>query len=61
MVSVLASGAAWGQELRGSVRGVVSDSTGGVVLRAKVTLRSTGTGVQTERDTNTNGQFFSTS
>ncbi|MEZ5353866.1 MAG: carboxypeptidase regulatory-like domain-containing protein [Bryobacteraceae bacterium] len=50
--------AAHSQELRGSVRGSVTDSTGGVVLGAKVTLRNTGTSVETQRETNANGQYL---
>lgn len=59
LVLCLAAGAgtAWAQELRGSVRGTVSDSTGGVVSAAKVQLRNTGTGVETQQNTNTSGQY----
>jgi len=46
------------QELRGSVRGVVSDSTGGVVAGAKLLLRNVNTNIQVERETNTSGAYL---
>ena len=46
------------QELRGSVRGVVTDSTGGVVAGAKLLLRNINTNIQAERETNTNGAYL---
>jgi len=47
----------YGQELRGSVRGTVSDSSGGVVSGAKVQLRNNGTGVEAQQNTNAAGQY----
>lgn len=46
------------QEARGAVQGVVSDSSGSIVAGAKVTLRNVNTGVQTVRDTDTNGRYL---
>src|SRR5687767_4961236 len=45
------------QELRGSVRGTVSDSSGGVIAGANVQLRNNGTGVETQQNTNAAGQY----
>lgn len=45
------------QELRGSVRGTVTDSSGGVVPGARVILRNTGTAVETQQATNAAGQY----
>lgn len=46
------------QELRGSVRGTVSDSSGSVVLGANVTLRNVNTGVQTSKTTSDAGNYL---
>ena len=46
------------QELRGSVRGTVTDSTGAVVLGANVTLRNINTGVQTIKQTGDSGLYL---
>ncbi|MBI3683288.1 MAG: carboxypeptidase regulatory-like domain-containing protein [Acidobacteria bacterium] len=46
------------QELRGSVRGVVTDSSGGMVAGAKMSLQNVNTGVQVDRETNTGGQYL---
>lgn len=40
------------------MRGLVSDSTGSLVVGAKVTLKNINTGVQTQRDTNAAGQYL---
>ncbi len=56
LAAILAAGAS-GQELRGSIRGVVSDSTGAVIPAAKVTLLNDRTGVETTRETNAVGQY----
>jgi hypothetical protein len=45
------------QELRGSVRGTVTDSSGGVIPGARITLRNIGTAVETQQVTNTAGQY----
>ena len=45
------------QELRGSVRGTVFDSSGGVVAGAKLTLRNVNTNVAVERDSSASGAY----
>ena len=45
------------QELRGSVRGTVSDSSGSVVAGARIALRNAGTGVEVQQATNSAGQY----
>jgi len=50
--------AAAAQELRGSVRGVVTDSSGSVVAGAQVSLKNINTNVQVQRETNTIGQYL---
>src|SRR5262245_38756785 len=46
------------QELRGSVRGSVTDSSGSVVVGAHVTLRSVNTGVQVLKQSSENGTYL---
>jgi hypothetical protein len=46
------------QELRGTVRGTVTDASGGSVAAAKITLRNVNTNVSVERDTNANGSYL---
>ena len=46
------------QELRGSIRGNVSDSSGSVVVNAHVTLRNISTGVQASTVTNASGDYL---
>lgn len=46
------------QDLRGSVRGLVTDSSNSVVAGAKVSLRNVGTNVSTEKVTADNGQYL---
>ena len=46
------------QELRGSVRGTVTDSSGSVVAGAQVTLRNVNTSVQTVRETSSTGDYL---
>ncbi|MBI2687878.1 MAG: TonB-dependent receptor [Acidobacteria bacterium] len=55
---VLSSSFLQAQELRGSVRGVVSDPTGGVVAGAKILLRNVSTNIQVERETNASGGYL---
>ncbi len=54
----LSASGLYAQELRGSVRGQVSDSSGSVVVAAKVILKNANTAVQTQRETNTSGQYL---
>jgi len=53
-----ASGSSRAQELRGSVRGTVADSTGAVVVGANVTLRNVNTTVQTAKQTGETGIYL---
>lgn len=46
------------QEVRGTVRGVVTDASGAVVPGAKVTLSNDNTGVEIHRETNEVGQYL---
>ena len=46
------------QELRGSVRGSVSDSSGSVVAGATVALRNVNTGVETTKQTSDQGTYL---
>jgi len=46
------------QELRGSVQGIVTDTTGSVVVGAQVTLRNVNTGVQVTRPTGDTGSYL---
>ncbi len=46
------------QELRGRVRGVVSDTSGAVIPAANVTLRNVNTNVEVRRQTNEVGQYL---
>ncbi|MGH9722168.1 MAG: carboxypeptidase regulatory-like domain-containing protein [Bryobacteraceae bacterium] len=46
------------QELRGSVRGTVTDASGSVVAGAQVTLRNVNTAVQTTRETSPIGDYL---
>ena len=46
------------QELRGSVRGTVSDSSGSVVAGATVALRNVNTGVETTKQTSDQGTYL---
>ena len=50
--------AAPAQELRGRVRGIVSDTTGAVIPAANVTLRNVNTNVDTVRQSNETGQYL---
>jgi hypothetical protein len=51
------SGSAWGQN-KASLRGTVSDQSGGVVPGAKVTLTNTGTGVARNITTGSDGSYL---
>ena len=46
------------QELRGSVRGTITDSSGSVVAGAQVTLRNVATGVQNARASSATGDYL---
>jgi hypothetical protein len=56
LVAVL-SGSAWGQN-KASLRGTVTDQSGGVVVGAKVTLTNTGTGVARNTTTGSDGSYL---
>ncbi|MEX2262318.1 MAG: carboxypeptidase regulatory-like domain-containing protein [Bryobacteraceae bacterium] len=57
LLGILSPGPASAQELRGSVRGAVTDSSSAVVVGARVALRNVGTAVETVQETNTAGQY----
>ncbi len=57
LVVSLAAVAAPAQELRGKVQGIVTDSSGAVVVGANVTLHNERTGVATVRQTTTTGLY----
>ncbi|MEK7406243.1 MAG: TonB-dependent receptor [Acidobacteriota bacterium] len=57
LTAVLVGNAA-AQELRGTIRGVITDPTGAVVVGAAVTLSNDNTGVEVNRKTNEAGQYI---
>ena len=54
---LLLTASAWAQSFRGSIRGTVTDPTGGVIAAAKVTAKSIGTGLQREATTGSDGSY----
>jgi len=48
----------YGQETRGRIQGVVSDTTGGVMSGASVVLSNDGTGSEVTRSTNKDGRYL---
>ncbi len=58
-VIVIFSGSlALGQEFRGRIQGVVTDTTGGLMPGVSVTLRNLGTGVESSRTSNGQGRYI---
>ena len=55
---VICPAAANGQEPRAKVRGQVTDSSGGTIIGAKITLLNVNTGVDTTRQTNESGLYL---
>src|SRR3974377_499870 len=53
----LVTGGAWGQEVRATLGGRVTDSQGGVVQNAKVTVTSEETSVEQHTTTNESGNW----
>lgn len=49
--------ALWGQDYRAKVQGTVTDSTGAVVVGARVTLGNVNTGISSVKQSNQNGQY----
>jgi hypothetical protein len=47
----------WGQSFRGSIRGKVTDPTGGLIAGASVSAKSTGTGLSREATTGDDGGY----
>ncbi len=47
----------FGQSFRGSIRGVVTDPSGGVLANAKVTAKNINTGLQREASTGPDGSY----
>ena len=58
LLAALAAQCAFGQELRGRVQGVVSDSSGSVIVGAAVTLKNDNTGVAEKKETGGAGQYL---
>ena len=58
LLLVLCGGIASAQEFRGRVQGAVSDSTGGIVPGATLTLRNVGTNVAVTRISNEKGTYL---
>src|SRR5437899_2918412 len=56
--SLLLSAAAFSQEFRGRVQGVITDSTGAVAPGVSVLLHITDTGVDATRSTNEQGRYI---
>src|SRR5437870_1698803 len=54
---LLLVGAAFAQEFRGRVQGVVTDVTGASVPAAPITLKNIGTGVESTRMSNDQGRY----
>ena len=48
----------WGQAIFGSIQGTVTDNSGGVLPRARVTVRNPATGVTVNGESNNAGLFF---
>ncbi|MDX2178603.1 MAG: carboxypeptidase regulatory-like domain-containing protein [Bryobacteraceae bacterium] len=57
-VTLAMASCAYSQELRGSVRGTVMDSTGSVVVGANVRLSNVNTGVETAKQTGETGNYL---
>ncbi len=56
-VFLITTAAAWGQSANGSVTGVVTDASGGVVPGAKISARNTGTGFVYSADSTGTGNY----
>ncbi|MFN0170492.1 MAG: carboxypeptidase regulatory-like domain-containing protein [Bryobacteraceae bacterium] len=54
---VLMTGSLWGQEITGSITGVVTDSTGALMANVKVTVTNTGTNVSKVVQTGPSGAY----
>jgi Carboxypeptidase regulatory-like domain len=57
-LTVAFSSTLWGQANTASIRGIVTDPSGGVIVGAQVTLVNTGTGVQSVTKTNPAGEYL---
>src|SRR5713101_729531 len=58
MLGLLSLNTASAQELRGSVRGVITDSSGSFVVGAQVSLKNISTNIQVQRESNDAGQYL---
>src|SRR5712692_5616594 len=58
MLGLLSLNTASAQELRGSVRGVITDSSGSFVVGAQVSLKNISTSIQVQRESNDAGQYL---
>jgi hypothetical protein len=54
---LLINTSAWAQSFRGSIRGTVTDPSGSVIAGAKVSAKSTGTGLQRKATTGADGGY----
>src|SRR4051812_48601386 len=54
---LLLAGLASAQEFRGRIQGVITDATGAIAPGVTVTLRNTGTGIESTRNTNEQGRY----
>ncbi len=57
LFAVLIAGAAWAQSGSGSVRGVVLDQTGAVIINAKLALLNTATNIEFKSVSNNEGLY----
>jgi Carboxypeptidase regulatory-like domain len=57
-LGLLSLNTASAQELRGSVRGVITDSSGSFVVGAQVSLKNISTNIQVQRESNDAGQYL---
>jgi hypothetical protein len=58
MLGLASLNTASAQELRGSVRGVITDSSGSFVVGAQVSLKNVSTNIQVQRESNDAGQYL---
>lgn len=56
--ALLVAAVALSQEYRGRLQGIVTDTTRGIVLGARVTLENVATGVTVSRDSDANGRYL---
>jgi hypothetical protein len=57
LIALLASIAAFSQSITGSITGIVTDSSGGLIPGAQVTVMNTGTGIRITATTDSSGNY----